>query len=176
MADFFERYPDGSFDSECSFSQVDGRWVAIVKAYAYRDREDPHPGVGLAAEYIPGKTPYTRDSELENAQTSAIGRAILSVGASKAKKPIASREEVRNRTADSTDNVTDFPDNAAGREALRKLCEEKSWDPVAVAKEFQVRFNKAPRKASNDDLTSFVNSIRGGVITLFEPEPEPQPA
>lgn len=176
MAEFFAQYPDGSFQSDMNFAQVDGRWVAIVKASAYRHPEDPRPGHGLAYEFIPGKTPYTKDSELQNAETAAWGRAVIAVGAGDSKKPIASRDEVRNRTADSADNVTDFPDNAAGREALRKLCEEKSWDAVAVAKEFQVRFNKAPRKASNDDLTSFVNSIRGGVITLFEPEPEPQPA
>jgi hypothetical protein len=45
-----------------------------------------------------GKTPYTRDSELQNAETSAIGRAIIMVGASDAKK-VASANEVRNRQA-----------------------------------------------------------------------------
>lgn len=173
MAEFFAQYPDGSFQSECQFTQVDGRWVAIVKASAFRHEDDKRPGTGLAYEFIPGKTPYTKESELQNAETAAWGRAVIAVGAGDSKKPIASRDEVRNRTAE---NVTDFPDNAKGREALRGLCEENSWKAEDVAKEFHARYKKAPRIASNEDLLSFVNSIKGGVITLFEPDPEPQPA
>jgi hypothetical protein len=69
-----------------------------VKAYAYRTPDDQRPGTGLAWEPCPGKTPYTKDSELQNAETSAIGRAIIMVGASDAKK-VASANEVRNRQA-----------------------------------------------------------------------------
>ena len=172
MAEFFTAHPEGSLQSECQFTEIGGRWAVIVKSYAYRSQDDKRPGTGLAYEFIPGSTQFTKDSELQNAETSAHGRAILAVGAADTKKPIASREEVRNRSAE---NVTDFPDNAAGREALRKLCEEKGWDAVAVAKEFQVRYKMTPRKASNEDLDSFVNSIREGLIKLFEP-PDPEAA
>lgn len=159
MNEFFEKHPQGSFDSECAFNEVDGRWLAVVKAYAYRDREDPHPGVGLAAEFIPGRTPYTKDSELENAQTSAIGRAILSVGASRAKR-VASYEEVRNRIAESN-----APDNAQGRQALRDLCEEGALDPVQIANLFQSRMGKPAKSAPNDELLSFINLYKAGAIT-----------
>jgi hypothetical protein len=46
---------------------------------------------------FPGRTPYTKGSELQNAETSAWGRAIVAVGAADTKKGIASSEEVRNR-------------------------------------------------------------------------------
>ncbi len=132
MADFFEAYPEGSFQSECQFLQTDGRSAVVVKAYAYRHPEDPKPGHGLAFEFIPGKTPYTKDSELQNAETAAWGRAVVAVGAGDTKRtPIASKQEVRNRTEDA--NVID---NLAGRQALRELCDSKGLDRKYVASVF----------------------------------------
>src|SRR5690242_4376969 len=125
MADFFEAYPEGSFQSEPNLAQIGDQQAWLVKATAYRYPGDPHPGHGLACEYIPGRTPYTKFSELENAQTSAWGRAVVAVGAGDTKRtPIASREEVRNRTASegAPENVID---NLAGRQALRDLCERE---------------------------------------------------
>lgn len=90
---FRDAFPDGSLQAEI-VSMTDT--LVVVKAYAYRTADDPRPGTGLASEPIPGKTPYTRDSELMNAETSAWGRAIIAVGASDAKR-VASANEVRNR-------------------------------------------------------------------------------
>lgn len=174
MAEFFAKYPEGSFQSDMNFAQVDGRWVAIVKASAYRHPQDERPGHGLAFEFIPGKTPYTKDSELQNAETAAWGRAVIAVGAGDSKKPIASREEVRNRSAESeTDNVID---NLEGRGELRKLCEEKGLNAAEVARRFHKEFGYAAKAATNDVLFSFVNMIKSGVLVVGEPEPEPQPA
>jgi hypothetical protein len=64
-------------------------------ADAFRTVDDPHPGVGNAWEPIPGKTTFTRDSEVQNAETAAWGRAIAACGI-KTKK-IASADEVRAR-------------------------------------------------------------------------------
>ena len=72
-------------------------------------------GIGMAWEIFPGRTPYTRGSELMNAETSAWGRAIIAVLAADSKKGIASREEVRNRAAER-DSKPDYDDRvAAGR-------------------------------------------------------------
>ena len=98
IAEFRKKYPDGTLQAEI----VDcPEGFVAVKAYAYRTPDDPRPGTGLAYEPLPGKTPYTRDSELQNAETSAWGRAIIAVGAADAKKGVASREEVRNRRSES---------------------------------------------------------------------------
>jgi hypothetical protein len=72
----------------------------VVIAAAYRTPDDPRPGIGMAWEVFPGRTPYTLGSELMNAETSAWGRAIIAVGAADAKRGIASEEEVRNRAAE----------------------------------------------------------------------------
>jgi hypothetical protein len=97
IQDFRRQYPDGTIQSEIVPTGFDG--FITVKAYAYRTPDDARPGTGLAWEPVPGRTPYTKDSELQNAETSAIGRAIIMVGASDAKK-VASANEVRNRQPD----------------------------------------------------------------------------
>jgi hypothetical protein len=75
----------------------------VVVAAACREPGDQCPGVGMAWEVFPGRTPYTRGSELMNAETSAWGRAIIALGAADAKRGIASQEEVRNRQAERDD-------------------------------------------------------------------------
>ena len=168
MAEFFEAYPEGSFQSECQFLTTDGRSAVVVKAYAYRFPEDPRPGHGLAFEFIPGRTPYTKDSELQNAETAAWGRAVVAVGAGDTKRsPIASREEVRNRTA--PENVVD---NLAGRQALRKLCDDHGLDRVLVANHFKHHYKQEASAASNEDLQAFVNAVEGGLVVLTSPDAE----
>ena len=45
-----------------------------------RTVDDPVPVVASAAEAYPGRTPYTRGSELMNGMTSAVGRALGYMG------------------------------------------------------------------------------------------------
>lgn len=95
---FFERYPDGRIQVDL----IDTRNAAgdiiawAAKATIWRSPEDPIPVVDWAVEPVPGKTPYTKDSEAMNASTSAVGRAIILAGFPS--KKIASADEVRNRS------------------------------------------------------------------------------
>jgi hypothetical protein len=86
---------------------INGRVFIVVVSGAYREPGDTSPGVGMAWEQFPGTTPYTRNSELMNAETSAWGRAIIAVGAADSKKGIASAEEVRNRQAERDEPAAD---------------------------------------------------------------------
>ena len=92
---FYEKYPDGSLqmDPDLQFQTVGDQIIVIGRAYAYRNPQDEKPGVGTAQEYLPGKTNFTRGSEIQNLETSCWGRAIgaLGIGIDKA---IASKEEV----------------------------------------------------------------------------------
>jgi hypothetical protein len=164
MTEFFEKYPTGGFQSECQFTEIDGRWAAIVKASAYRTPDDPLPGNGLAFEFIPGTTTFTKDSELQNAETAAWGRAVVAVGAADTKKGIASREEVRNRSFEQ--HPAQQSTNLEGRDQLRELCEERAWPMQAIADIFQGRYGTSPKAASNDDLVSFVALLDQGAITI----------
>lgn len=92
---FYEKYPEGSLqmDPDLQFQTVGDQVIVIGRAYAYRHPNDEKPGVGTAQEYLPGKTNFTRGSEIQNLETSCWGRAIgaLGIGIDKA---IATKEEV----------------------------------------------------------------------------------
>ena len=59
----------------------------------WRTPDDPIPVIASCCEPYPGRTPYTKLSENENAYTSAIGRGLAMAGIG-ANKSIASRDEV----------------------------------------------------------------------------------
>jgi hypothetical protein len=79
---FLEAHPDGRLvTAEVRWPQPGDDVSRIaVKALAYRTADDPLPGVGWSWMLLPGTTPYTRGSELENTETSAWGRAIGALG------------------------------------------------------------------------------------------------
>ena len=98
---FRELHPEGSLQQvSLDFRQVGDRQWVIYTAAAYRTPDDQRPGIGTAWEPIPGATNFTRDSEVQNAETAAWGRAIVAALAGDTKRSIASAEEVRNRQQD----------------------------------------------------------------------------
>ena len=87
---FREKYPEGCVQAEIiEFSET----RVTMRALAYRTPDDPRPGIGHSSLGIPGATPYTRGSELENCETSAWGRALAALGF-EVRRAIASAEEV----------------------------------------------------------------------------------
>lgn len=139
LVEFREKYPEGSLqpaviDKPYSIEEIGGQTYIVVVAAAYRTAEDSRPGIGMAYELFPGKTPYTRGSELQNAETSAWGRAIVAALAADTKKGIASAEEVRNRQAERDAPVTHPADTARTR--LLNLLKARNIDPKEAAKKF----------------------------------------
>jgi hypothetical protein len=109
---FYDRYPDGRLVTvEHGFytGATDFVWC---RANAYRTADDPHPAVGTAWNPIPGPNPFTRDSELMNAETSAWGRAIVAAGIPS--KKVASADEVQARQGGTGGGPT------PGREATQR--------------------------------------------------------
>ena len=117
---FKEKYPNGSLqplDHSKPFDvmAVGERMFVVYVAAAYRTPDDQRPGVGMAWEPYPGKSTFTRDSELMNAETSAWGRAIIAALAAETQK-IASADEVRNRQVSQEDaDVIPMPTKATPR-------------------------------------------------------------
>lgn len=111
IAAFREKHPEGSLQPANPAEPYhieyvnDGTAFIVYTAAAYRSADDPRPGIGCAWEPLPGKTPYTCNSELMNAETSAWGRAIVAALAADAKRGIATAEEVRNRAAERESQV-----------------------------------------------------------------------
>ena len=124
IQEFRDKHPDGTLQAEIVELRDD---LVIVKAYAYRTADDPRPGTGLASEPIPGKTNFTRDSELMNAETSAWGRALIAVGAADAKRGIASANEVRNRQGGT--KAKPKPEPTSPKRLLMDRLQQEGVDP-----------------------------------------------
>lgn len=172
---FYERYPQGRIQSEviAGLSHIQGietvevtktnadgssrtqeESVAVgyvaVKAYAYRTPDDPLPATGMSAMLMPGTTPYTRGSELENAETSAWGRALANLDILN-DRGIASRDEVSKASGQDEDDVA-----AAAYEAAQAGL---STSPVTAAPPAPEQTPPAPV----DDMTAAAAAILGAV-------------
>lgn len=106
---FREKYPNGSLQQvSLQFIDFAGKSWVVYTAAAYRTPDDITPGHGTAWEPVPGKSNFTRDSEVMNVETSAWGRAIIAVLVADGGKRIASRQEVAPRQNNAVSPIEDF--------------------------------------------------------------------
>lgn len=155
IADFKAKHPEGclrpaNLERPYTVETIGADTYIVYVAAAYRSPDDPCPGIGAAWEPYPGKTNFTKLSELQNAETSAWGRAIVAVLASESKH-VASADDVRNRQADHDAPSGDPPKLPEGwlpdeerwalresmkqlepdlREAVRVWAEENAMPPL----------------------------------------------
>ena len=161
ITEFRAKHPEGSLrpvdpDVPYRIEVIAEQCYISVVAAAYRSPEDSAPGVGMAYEPVPGRTQYTRGSELQNAETSAWGRAIVAALAADTRKGVASSEEVRNRVAErEIDAQAD-----AIRTEIRALAAKQSWPPRDVMGEFHRRTNRNFGEAPAEMLNGFLASLR----------------
>ena len=149
IIEFREKFPHGSLQSwkdpyviEVKMPDGSIKSYMVYSAAAYRSPDDQLPGVGWAYEPIPGPTNFTRDSELQNAETAAWGRAMVAALAVDTKKGIASSEEVRNRQT----KTTEAP-QAKAPAAKREYTEEEKASAFAV-------FSLIETKTTEEELRS----------------------
>jgi hypothetical protein len=141
IKDFKEKHPEGRLrpmDTARPYwlEVIEGQAFIVYAAAAYRDADDQLPGIGLAWECFPGKTPYTKGSELQNAETSAWGRAIVAALASESKS-VASAEDVRNRAADQrADPLADMKADLYDRFTALDKDAQKSYRQIEKIKEW----------------------------------------
>lgn len=106
---WYEAYPNARIETRI-VEHTDKR--VVVEARAYRGvkgdsgpndelgfMDDRPAGIGHSAMQIPGATPYTRGSEIENCETSAVGRALVMAGLPS--KRIASDDEIKSKGGSS---------------------------------------------------------------------------
>lgn len=160
MTEFFKKYPDGRLKQvKYELMVVEGKTYLAFTAAALRSGDDPEPGTATAWEPVPGKTQFTRDSEMQNAETSAWGRAILAVGAADTRKGIASRDEVQSRREEQ--NAPPPPptemDLVLGE--LQDTCVLYSLDATKTAGEFFATHKTPARSATVKQVRDFVNAL-----------------
>jgi hypothetical protein len=154
IVEFREKFPEGSLQQvKYEFVTVNNKDWVVYTAAAYRSPDDQRPGIGTAWEPIPGPTNFTRDSEVQNAETAAWGRAMVAALAVDTKKGIASSEEVRNRQTKSTATSKDWLAMAKELgndiEGLRLL-----YSQAKTANATAATLNKIQELATSDGQTS----------------------
>jgi hypothetical protein len=168
-AQFFHRFPQGSIgpaDPAVPYRielMPNGTTFVAYVAAAHRYPGDPTPGIGTAWEPFPGKTDITLDSELQNAETSAWGRAMAAVGI--ATHRISTVEDVQRRQADreaerSAVKVAAVPEppkqpTSADRRKILAAAKKLGIDEGALPGLFEQVFATSYESVSAVDLAEF---------------------
>jgi len=159
IKEFREKYPEGTLQQvDLQFLELGGRAYVCFTAAAFRTPDDPRPGMGTAWEPVPGPTAFTKDSEVQNAETSAWGRAIIAVGAADASR-IASREEVRNRTGDDERETSPLGD-------FMTLLMESGFTPAVQGDIIAAKLGrkvKNPAELTADEIPLAVEAIEEAI-------------
>ena len=97
LAEALKRWPDLRIqETKPIIVTVDSQQYVEISCTVWRDLDDLIPMIAYCWEPIPGRTPYTKGSEMMNASTSCLGRALGFLGMGIGKS-IASRNEVQAR-------------------------------------------------------------------------------
>jgi hypothetical protein len=127
----------------------------------WRTPDDPIPVVASCCEPYPGRTPYTKLSENENAYTHCIGRAIAYMGIG-ANKSLASRDEVETAQARQP---TQLAEVVQLRNDMEQPFESDGASPYANPKQLGlVRVLAGKQGLSNDQLKEFCTNVVGRPI------------
>lgn len=129
IVEFRTKYPEGSLQpadlaKPYTLELINGNPNFVVVAAAYRTPDDTRPGIGMAYEPVPGSTPYTRGSELQNAETAAWGRAIVAVLAADTNRGIASLEEIKASEARQAQPQNQRPPQGATQPPVAPIQEQ----------------------------------------------------
>jgi len=125
----------------------DGSQVLVCTVTVWRSPDDPLPSIASASEPYPGKTPFTRNSELMVGMTSALGRALGYMGFG-IDRSIASSNEVEARTGAPTSAPRSAP-SAGG------------WKPTEKQERFLRALGHAgPMPTTRDDFEARIVALR----------------
>ena len=127
----------------------------------WRTPDDSIPVIASCCEPYPGRTPYTKLSENENAYTSAIGRGLAMAGIG-ANKSIASRDEVMS--AQSRQPKTQLAPVVPLHDVEQPF-ESDGASPYANPKQLGlIRVLASQQGLSNDQLKEYCTNIVGRPI------------
>lgn len=148
---WYEAYPNARIETRI-VEHTEKR--VVVEARAYRGvkgdsgpddalgfMDDRPAGIGHSAMQIPGATPYTRGSEIENCETSAVGRALVMAGLPS--KRIASDDEIKSK----------------GGKSAAKAAAEVFDEDVALPPHIQKFVDAFAKAKTIDELTEIGKSI-----------------
>ena len=127
----------------------------------WRTPDDLIPVIATCCEPYPGRTPYTKLSENENAFTHCIGRAIAYMGIG-ANKSLASRDEVETAQARQPTRLAEV---VPLRNDVEQPFESDGASPYANPKQLGlIRVLASKQGLTNDQLKEFCSNTVGRPI------------
>ena len=140
--------------------QVGDSTFIEVTITVWRDPSDTIPCTAAAWESIPGRSPYTRDSEMMNASTSALGRALGLMGIGTAGS-ISTADEVINRQYDR---------EMAGHDIKRTKAGEAPRSPSKPPEADSAPTSGQKRQKPTDKMIGFLSVLEKRKGTTASPE------
>jgi hypothetical protein len=142
---------------------VDNQAYVEISCTVWRDDTDPLPTTAYCWEPIPGRTPYTKGSEMMNASTSCLGRALGFLGMGIGKS-IASRNEVQARQP-----VTDCRGNAHSRRSRTTIRRHNRYKQYATPKQRgMIRALAFDKNLTTTELLLHINKVTDSAFSSIE--------
>ena len=160
LAEALKRWPDLRIqETKPVIVTVDSQQYVEISCTVWRASDDLVPTVAYCWEPIPGRTPYTKGSEMMNASTSCLGRALGFLGMGIGKS-IASRNEVQMRQ----------PAVAPLRDDL-----EQPFGDTTDTKQYaspkqrgMIRARAFEKKIGTTELMPYINKVLGNQYSSIE--------
>jgi hypothetical protein len=142
---------------------VDNQAYVEISCTVWRDDTDPLPTTAYCWEPIPGRTPYTKGSEMMNASTSCLGRALGFLGMGIGKS-IASRNEVQARQPAVVAEVKPIRDDL--EQPFGDTTDTKQY--ASPKQRGMIRARAFEKKIGTSDLMPHINKLLGTQYTSIE--------
>ena len=164
LAEALKRWPDLRIqETKPLIVTVDNQQYIEICCYVWRDAADLKPSIAYCWEPIPGKTPYTKGSEMMNASTSCLGRALGFLGMGIGKS-IASRNEVQARQPSPIAEVT--PIRADLEQPFGDTTDTKQY--ASPKQRGMIRAKAFEKKIGTTELMPYINKLLGTQYTSIE--------
>jgi hypothetical protein len=142
---------------------VDNQAYVEISCTVWRDDTDPLPTTAYCWEPIPGRTPYTKGSEMMNASTVVLGRALGFLGMGIGKS-IASRNEVQARQPAVVAEVKPIRDDL--EQPFGDTTDTKQY--ASPKQRGMIRARAFEKKIGTSDLMPYINKLLGTQYTSIE--------
>jgi hypothetical protein len=164
LAEALKRWPNLRIqETKPVIVTVDNQQYIEISCTVWNDVDDLMPTVAYCWEPIPGRTPYTKGSEMMNASTSCLGRALgmkgMGIG-----KSIASRNEVQARQPSPIAEVT--PIRADLEQPFGDTTDTKQY--ASPKQRGMIRARAFEKKIGTTELMPYINKVLGNEYSSIE--------
>lgn len=164
LAQALKQFPDLRIqETKPIIVTVDNQQYVEISCTVWRDCTDLMPTVAYCWEPIPGRTPYTKGSEMMNASTSCLGRALGFLGMGIGKS-IASRNEVQARQPASVADITPIREDL--EQPFGDTTDSKQY--ASPKQRGMIRARAFEKKIGTTELMPYINNVLGTQYSSIE--------